>query len=186
MSPLAHRAGRVCGPASPAVHAGPPRELREPSFEGAQSSRVRRRLRSERGQAVVEFALVVPLLCMLVIAIFHFGKVMNYWLDLNHVASEGARKAAVKTFDTYGEYETWICDRLETSELRTGGTPSIPNPSAVAISFPEGTHDVGDPVLVEVSADYSVPLIGATITLRGRATMRIERSSDAAGSGTCA
>ena len=48
------------------------------------------------GQAVVEFAMVVPLLCLIVIVILHFGKVMNYWLDLNHVASEGARKAAVK------------------------------------------------------------------------------------------
>ena len=33
---------------------------------------------------------------------------MNYWLDLNHVASEGARKAAVNTFATYGEYDTYI------------------------------------------------------------------------------
>jgi Flp pilus assembly protein TadG len=35
--------------------------------------------------------MVVPLLCLIIIAILHFGKVMNYWLDLNHVASEGAR-----------------------------------------------------------------------------------------------
>ena len=85
----------------------PSRELREPSFEGAQSSRVRRRLRSERGQAAVEFALVVPLLCLIIVAILHFGKVMNYWLDLNHVASEGARKAAVNTFASDGEYDTY-------------------------------------------------------------------------------
>ena len=42
--------------------------------------------------------MVVPLLCLIIIAILHFGKVMNYWLDLNHVASEGARKAAVNTY----------------------------------------------------------------------------------------
>ena len=77
------------------------RELREPSSEGARSSR--RRVGSERGQAAVEFAMVVPLLCLLIIAILHFGTVMNYWLDLNHVASEAARKVAVKSYSSYGE-----------------------------------------------------------------------------------
>ena len=64
----------------------------------------------------------MPFLCLIIVAILHFGKVMNYWLDLNHVASEGARKVAVNTFATYGEYDTLIRSRLETGELRTGGT----------------------------------------------------------------
>jgi Flp pilus assembly pilin Flp len=185
MRPHAHRAGRVCGPRSRGVHVRPSRELREPSSEGAQSSRVRRRLRSERGQAVVEFALVVPLLCLIIIAILHFGKVMNYWLDLNHVASEGARKAAVNTFASDSEYDTWIRARLETGELRTGGTTSIPTASTIAVCLPEGS-DVGDPVTVQVAADYSLPFIGKTLTLRGSATMRLEQQADFAGGGACA
>ena len=184
MRPEARCAGRVRGPHSRAVHACLSRELREPSFEGAQSSRVRRRLRNERGQAAVEFALVVPLLCVIIIAILHFGKVMNYWLDLNHVASEGARKAAVNTFTSDAEYDTWIRSRLETGELRTGGTSSIPAPAAVNLCLPEG-GDVGDPVTVQVSAGYSLPFIGATITLRGSATMRLEQPAEFAGGGAC-
>jgi len=186
MRPNAHSAGRVCGPRSRAVDVRRPRELREPSFEGAQSSRVRRRLCSEGGQAVVEFALIVPLLCLMIVAILHFGKVMNYWLDLNHVASEGARKVAVATYGSYSEYNDFVCDRLETSELRTGGTTSIPNPATVAIAYPEGSSEVGDPVEVLVSADYSLPFIGTTVTLRGSATMRLERPASVAGSGACA
>lgn len=167
------------------VSASAPRELPEPSFEGAESSRGRRRLRGESGQAVVEFAMVVPLICVLILAIFHFGKVMNYWLDLNHVASEGARKAAVNTFASDGEYDAYLRDRLETIELRDGGTTSIPNPATIAVCLTEG-GDVGDPVTVQVSADYSLPLIGATITLRGNATMRMEQAADFAGGGACA
>jgi hypothetical protein len=125
--------------------------------------------------------LVVPLLCLVIIAILHFGKVMNYWLDLNHVASEGARKAAVNTFTSDGEYDTWIRSRLETGELRTGGTSSIPDPSEVDVCLPEG-GDVGDPV----TADYSLPFIGATVTLRGSATMRMEQPAEFAGAGACA
>ena len=169
---------------SRAVTASAPRELRAPSVEGARNSRGPRRLRGESGQAVVEFALVVPLICLLIVAIFHFGKVMNYWLDLNHVASEGARKAAVNTFASDGEYDTYLRDRLETTELRTGGTSSIPNPATIAVCLTEGTS-VGDPVTVQVATDYSLPLIGTSITLRGSATMRMEQAADFAGAGAC-
>jgi Flp pilus assembly pilin Flp len=185
MCPEAHCAGRVRGPHSHVVHDCPSRELREPSLEGAQSFRVRRRLRSEQGQAAVEFAMVVPLLCVIIIGIFHFGKVMNYWLDLNHVASEGARKATVNGFATDGAYGTWVRSRLETAELRDGGSSSIPTPSTIDICLPEG-GDVGDPVTVQVAADYSLPFIGKTVTLRGTATMRMEQPADFAGAGACA
>lgn len=129
--------------------------------------------------------MVVPFLCLIIVAILHFGKVMNYWLDLNHVASEGARKAAVNTFASDAEYATYVRSRLETGELRAGGTTSIPAPSTINVCLPEGS-DVGDPVTVQVAAAYSLPFIGATITLRGSATMRLEQSADFAGGGVCA
>jgi Flp pilus assembly protein TadG len=133
-------------------------------------------LRNESGQAAVEFAMVVPLLCLVIIAILNFGKVMNYWLDLNQVASAGARKAAVNAFPTYGEYNTWVRDRLETGELRTGGTSSIPSAATVAVCLPAGSPgNVGDPVKVQVAANYALPFIGKTIALRGTATMRLEQ-----------
>ena len=129
--------------------------------------------------------MVVPLLCVFIIAIFDFGKVMNYWLDLNHVASEGARKAAVNSFASDGDYGTWVRSRLETAELRDGGSTSIPSPSTVNVCLPEG-GDVGDPVTVQVAADYSLPFIGKTMTLRGTATMRMEQPAEFAGAGACA
>ncbi len=184
MDRLAQRAGRVRGARFRAVDASTVRELREPSLEGAPSSRRRGRLRGEGGQAAVEFALVVPLLCLIIIAILHFGKVMNYWLDLNHVASEGARKAAVNTFANDAQYDTYIRGRLETAELRTGGTTSIPTASTVAVCLPEGS-DVGDPVTVQVAVGYSLPFIGTAVTLRGRATMRLDQQADYAGAGVC-
>jgi TadE-like protein len=145
----------------------------------------RGRLRSERGQGVVEFAMVVPLLCVLVLVIVDFAKAMNYWLDLNHVASEGARKAAVNTFPTSGEYQTYLRDRLETGELRNGGTDSIPAGATIAICLPEGS-DVGDPVTVQVAVEYQwIPFIGAGWTIRGRATMRLEQNALYTAVGTC-
>jgi Flp pilus assembly protein TadG len=162
----------------PTVERSASRELR------LRGSRRQGRFGREDGQAAVEFALVVPLLCLIIIAILHFGKVMNYWLDLNHVASEGARKAAVNTYSSDGEYDSYVRSRLETNELRTGGTTSIPSAATVAVCLPEGS-DVGDPVTVQVAANYSLPFIGRTVAIRGTATMRLEQPADYAGGGAC-
>jgi Flp pilus assembly protein TadG len=177
-------ARRVHATGSRKVAARISRELWEPSDEGAQSFRVQRRLRSERGQAAVEFALVIPFICLIIIAILHFGKVMNYWLDLNQVASEGARKAAVNMFASDADADTYLRDRLETTELRTGGTASIPTAAVVRVCAPEGTG-VGDPVTVQVEVPYSIPYVGATVTLRGTATMRLEQELDYVPGGAC-
>jgi hypothetical protein len=153
---------------------------------GTPSAR-RSRPGHESGQAVVEFAMVVPILCVLVLVLVDFGKGMNYWLDLNHVASEGARKAAVNTFATAGEYQTYMLDRLETSELKAGGTDAVPAGATVAICLPEG-GDVGDPVTVQVSVAYHwIPFIDHTDwQIRGTATMRLEQKASFSGVGTCA
>lgn len=132
--------------------------------------------REEQGQAVVEFGLVVPLLCALVLVLVDFGKFMNYWLDLNHVAGQGARLAAVDIDLTKAPYSSaltlpeYIQQQAETAELK-GAT--------VSICFPAGgDHNAGSPVTVEVAYDYDfVPFISRTITIKGRATMRLEQEA---------
>ena len=146
----------------------------------------RGRGRGESGQAAVEFGLVVPFICMLVLAVVHFGKGMNYWLDLNHVAAEGARKAAVNAFPTGSEYQDYLRAHLETDELKTGGTEFVPDAAEIAVCLPDG-GDIGSPVTVKVSVDYHwIPIIGGgTWTIRGSATMRLEQDASFAAAGTC-
>ena len=55
----------------------------------------RRRLHDQRGQALVEFALVLPILLALLVGAVEFGKAFFYWLDLSHLANTGARAAVV-------------------------------------------------------------------------------------------
>jgi Flp pilus assembly protein TadG len=55
------------------------------------------RSRDERGSAAVEFALVLPLLLMLVFGIIDFGRMYNAKITLNEAAREGARSAALQT-----------------------------------------------------------------------------------------
>jgi Flp pilus assembly protein TadG len=144
------------------------------------------RLRCEKGQSAVEFGLVVPFLCLFVLAILDFGKAMNYWLDLNHVASATARKAAVNAYPTAAQYQTYARNNLETNELQTGGTESIPAAATISICLPEGS-DVGDSVTVRVAVGYKwIPFIGATTWgIHGTATMRLEQQADYSAVGTC-
>jgi hypothetical protein len=52
-------------------------------------------LHSERGTAVVEFAIIAPVLVALVIGILDFSRALNYYNDLTQLAGQGARAAAI-------------------------------------------------------------------------------------------
>jgi Flp pilus assembly protein TadG len=51
--------------------------------------------RDENGQASVEFALLLPLLLIVLIGVLDFGRAVNYYNTLTELAAEGARSAAV-------------------------------------------------------------------------------------------
>lgn len=51
--------------------------------------------RTERGAAAVEFALVVPLLVLLLFGIISYGVMLSFRQTLSQAATEGARAAAV-------------------------------------------------------------------------------------------
>jgi hypothetical protein len=60
-----------------------------------RSSRRRGRIREERGTALVELALVLPLLLVLILGMVEFGRAFTAWIDETHLANMGARLAAV-------------------------------------------------------------------------------------------
>ena len=145
----------------------------------------------ERGAALVEFALVVPILLVLLMAMLDFGKAFNYWIDETQLASSGARWAVVNAGPgqcpdgtTATSLVAYIQCQADTKELRSGGTNSVANPAKVCISFPPvAGHSaplVGDPVRVTVSVSYRwLPIIGQRIsrvatTIKGESTMRLE------------
>lgn len=144
------------------------------------------------GAVLVEFALVLPLLLLLLLGTVEFGRVMNYWIDESHLANVAARWAAVdKNPGPGASLQQSILEQADTTELREGGTDSVPNPAQVCISFPDGGEpEVGDPVEARVSTDFNwMPFVsealgGITTTeLTGSATMRIEQAPSEYGEG---
>ena len=163
----------------------------------------RRRLRpaDEGGVALVEFALVLPLVLLLLFGMIDFGKAINYWNDETHLANEAARQAVVNSCPSCAPGEKindWIKARADSAELRNGGNGSIAPPGLkVCIWFPQNNvtsddpvrdHAVGDPVQVIVHAQYNWLgyLVGrgirANSDLTGTSTMRLEQQYNANGS----
>ena len=155
-----------------------------------------RNLRGESGQGAVEFALIVPFICAILLILVDFGKAMNYALDLTQVANEGARHAAV---NDPAVTEDWIRGRLKSWELRDGNPANGADRATITICVVDAGDDgepgLGDPVQVDISSrykwfdfpDWLSDFTGidspAATTIHGRATMRIETATT--GFGTC-
>ena len=74
-------------------------------------------LRSDRGQTMVEFALIMPVLCMVLFAIIQFGILFNDYLSLTDATRVGARKAAVSRTATNPAAVTEAAVRTAAADL---------------------------------------------------------------------
>ena len=123
--------------------------------------KLKKLIKNSKGASVVEFALILPLLVMMVFGIFQFGIAYNNWIALTHAAREGARLAAV------GQYEE--------SRVRE----SAPSVQIESINVAGQDGNIGDPVTVTVTGfvlNLEIPLAGSwPIQLSSTATMRLEQ-----------
>lgn len=140
------------------------------------------RLRQERGQSLIEFAVVLPVLILIVLGILYFGRFEDYANQETQLAEEGARMAAVNTVPptTAGcTTPTTLACYLQVQaqpELRNG-SQTVTTPAQVYIYQPTGaTYAVGQAVRVCVVATITFPSpIGTPSTqVAMAATMRIE------------
>ena len=122
-------------------------------------------IKDESGQALPEFALVLPVLIVILFSVIHFGKAFNYWNDATHLTAEAARFAAVNRKPdsaNAASLQQQIKNQADTAELRNGS--GAVSGTQVCVNFPNGTSNAGDPVRVTMSFTYNwIPLIGTRI-----------------------
>lgn len=170
-----HREPKRTGPAGMSA-AGPSRPAR--GVLGIRRRRLFFLRRGERGQAILEFAMVLPLLTFLVLALILFGKALWVYIDLTHAANEGARVASVDVCDASNP-SVLQCPSGTTLASYLTSEYALPSGAHVAICYPTGTRQIGDPVEIEVYTSASwVPLIGGSLgSIKAVATMRLEQST---------
>lgn len=133
--------------------------------------------RPRRGQALVEFALVLPLLMLVLFGIVEFGRAWNAKQVLTDAAREGARLAVVgdPTITLTSQVDTRVKEKIARGGFDT---------TQVTVAYPDGFKTgTGNITSVEVSMPYRFVVIqqlanlvtnNGVITLRTTARMRNE------------
>ncbi len=124
--------------------------------------------KSEKGASAVEFAIILPILVILIFGIFEFAIAFNNYITITHAAREGVRRAAVDLFNP--DLKDYIKEMA---------FPLALIDEDIVIdwdSYPEEPL-IGDPVSVEITYNFgiSIPLVGSwEVPLKNKAIMRLE------------
>jgi hypothetical protein len=148
-------------------------------FQKATSRRFIRLREEERGQSMVEFAIVLPVLLLFVLGILYFGRFEDYANQSTQLAEEGARWAAVN-FDPPGTptLQQYIVSQAQ-PELANGSSDVTQAQAWVyqPTTTPIQTWAVGQQVRVCVTFKmiFPTPVGTPATTVTKTATMRLEQ-----------
>jgi Flp pilus assembly protein TadG len=120
---------------------------------------IRTRLRADGAQSLLEFALILPMLLILVFGIIDFGMGLRAYISVSAATREGARYASVGnpggTFTSGGSGE---CNGSTSTTAvgrvcKTLDGLNLADISSVAVTYPNG-HAPGNSVHVSASYHY--------------------------------
>ncbi len=135
---------------------------------------------SDKAQALVEFALILPVLLMLIVGLFDVARAVQQENTLAFAAREGTRYAIVHGSNASPPVPACTsCTNATVSDVVLGKAIGVPN-ITVTLSYPDGNNYRGSRVSVEATAPF-VPLpsqwlLGGalTVTLRGGSELVIQ------------
>src|SRR5512147_48531 len=113
-----------------------------------------RRARQQDGQALIEAALVIPMVLLIAVGIFEFGRAYQTWQILTNAAREGARMAIVPSPDLT-LVEARVRQYLVDGQLSTDGiaaaTITVNRNASINVTLPTGPASVS---ASQVTIDY--------------------------------
>ncbi len=126
-------------------------------------------IKNNKGQSLVEFTMILPLVLLILMGILTFGIMLNTYLTLSHISKEGARMGAL------GESDADIIAKMIDISSALDHTRLD-----IEINPVQGSRSSGD--TVTVSSEYQfqviVPIIsnivGDVVSLEAQTSMRVE------------
>jgi Flp pilus assembly protein TadG len=143
-----------------------------------------KRLAGERGNALIETALTLPLVLLVSVSIFEFGRAFQTWEVLTNAAREGAR-VAVLPGATVADAQTRVAAYLASGQLDNAANATVVVDQAQTVSIGASTAPAS---LVTVNYPFSFIVLqpvaqlivngsalGAPFTMIASAEMRNEQ-----------
>jgi Flp pilus assembly protein TadG len=137
-------------------------------------------IKNERGAALIEAAVTIPLILLISVAIFEFGRAYQTWQVVTNAAREGAR-VAILAGTTDDQVRTAVRNYMTAGRLDRAGTAPINvvrnapltgswTASTITISYPF-EFIMLNPIVRMVVPNSTT---GAPLTMTAGATMRNE------------
>ena len=141
------------------------------------------RWRRQRGAALVESAMVIPILLLISAGIFEFGRAYQTWQVLTNAAREGARVAVLPN-GAPGTSEALVRQYMQDGQLSEYASAAVAVDRAVAITV-NGAPQTASQVVIDYPFDFMVlqpvaqlvvagTTTGSSLTMRATALMRNE------------
>ena len=127
------------------------------TYRKCSTTRRRPRTVGSSGQSLIEFALVLPMLLVLVFGIVEFGNAWRHYQLITNTAREGAREAVLIT-SSAATVTTVISERLNGSGLD-------PAQATVTLGICDGIGCGGIPDTVTIDYPYNFVFLGPVIDL---------------------
>lgn len=142
-----------------------------------------RNWRSAKGAALLEAAVTLPLLLLISVGIFEFGRAYQTWQVLTNAAREGARIAVLPNTTTAAAQQR-VRDYMQSGQLSRYATASVSVNQAATITV-NGTAVAASQVTVDYPFNFIVlqpvarlvsrqTALGGPLTMRAQALMRNE------------
>ena len=140
-----------------------------------------KRMKGEKGAALLEAAITVPIILLISVGIFEFGRAYQTWQVLTNAAREGARMAVISG-TTDAAITTRVRNYMQAGQLSNYGTATVTIQRGIALTG----ADTASSIQIDYPFQFMVlnPVVrlvapsdtrtGAPITMRSSALMRNE------------
>ena len=174
------------------------RLMPSPGIRRRASSTDRRR---RRGQSLVEFAIVLPILLLLTLIALDFGRVYLGWINLQSMSRIAANLAANNPTAWQGggdanvqaKYQNQIRSDAAATNCQlpqSGGQPTAPSPVFADMGGNGATSDIGDSATVSLSCTFNLitpgikNIVGGSVVVSASSVFPVKSGmTDAMGSG---